>query len=79
MHILSGQTTKGVPIGNNKHYSAVLKLLVSNLANGSETVVNGKEVIMLDRSISVDEHSNSSPPEQFTASALLGREKGGAD
>jgi hypothetical protein len=39
-------------------------------------VVNGKEVIVLERSISVDEHSNSSPSEHCTASALSECEKG---
>jgi hypothetical protein len=75
--ILSGQTTKCVPIGNNKSYTAVCKL--SNLANWALTVVIEKEVIVFDRSILVDEHSNSSPSEQFTASALSECEKGGTD
>jgi hypothetical protein len=75
--ILSGQTIKCVPIGNNKRYTAVCKL--SNLANWAQTVVNEKEIIVLERSISVDERSNSSSPEQFTASALSECEKGGTD
>jgi hypothetical protein len=64
-----------MPIRKNKRYTAVCKL--SDLANWAQTMVNGKEVIALAKSISVDDHSNSSPSKQFTSSALLDCEKGG--